>query len=344
MRQTNVALCRWKELSILDTVEDILGGFEMHKGKYNIPTNASFEYFLIRLQCAAKILARIIYCAREAFIACTPFLAKAFYVETVTLYLAVLAKIWRICAEYCKKTVAYYNDLIVTLKPHLMKPNKDSPARTFPDRLDDLLGEEWMQINVKTLIFHSRKSLRKKDNQLAIDISTFDNSDHEEEKQKDMISAVVAMTDNTIGSKKQGPQVFLKIEDVKFETEMAQPSNAATVTTGKAVKRPLPSTSVDLGEAICRDTLESKVPKVETSVEPEVFPTMSTLEDVHRFITREDVLRKGSQHQLSRRLNNDQWKRFKLRINEVIGSTEPRRAVRAFQGVWKTFLKNSNRK
>lgn len=337
MRQTNVALCRYKELNFADTIRDICECMSTREidGQHSLPTPENFEYFLNRIQCAVKILVRIVYCAREAYDACQLFMEKAFFVETIVVYVALMAKIWSSCAELCKKLVQDYNQIIGTLKPHLIRVDAKSSARTLPDRLEEWLGDEWTEINVNTRVSTSKNKVTE-DGNLAVDVSAFNNSDQSPIEQNTIVNAVRTMTED--GGRKKRPKVFLRIRDDDASVEAPHTAAGKTISFGVAVKRP----ALDMGEAICRDTLQSKAPKIETHQpsDEDIFSRISNLGDIHRFISREDDLRKGSQHKLSKRLNNDQWNRLKMRINQIIGSMEPRGVVRAFHGVWKTFMNN----
>lgn len=258
MRQTNVAVCRWKELSIANTLQDIVGGTSKVEldGRYSLPTPKNFEYLLVRMQSGAKILTRIVYCARGAYDACQTFLEKAFFVETITLYLGVIANIWKNSVELCKKMVEYYNDFIRILRPHLVRVDGGSLAQELPDRLDEWLGDEWHSINVITSV---PRGMRKKTSNLAVDITVFDNNDGSENvktvnnDQGELVSAVVAMTDGFVQQKKR-PKLVLKRKEVQPSGH--RPSRSPMQSMAFNRKPTMPA--LDLGEALCRETWQSK--------------------------------------------------------------------------------------
>lgn len=359
MRQTNVALCRWKELAIIETIENIHGGISAFEvdGQFNIPTAVNFGYLLTRLQCAAKMLLRIISCAKEAFNAFLGIIQKAYFVDITTAYLGLLANIWQICVELCHSTVKLYNDIVVVIKPHLQTNQiSTEPTIEYPNQLDEWLGAEYTEANVQT------KAVRKQkldDDSFSIDISEFDNAEvsaaikiWQASKNRDKtinVVAAAAMVPN------QRPQAFVKIETKQPKLQMKQLNElrANQQPNGSKVSNKRPSIAangnLDLGEALCRDTLQVKQTKIEPDIQPRFVskfaPKMKpvdihrikTMNDIQRFISSEEALRKCQMHESSKVLNNDDWKRFKLKINDLIATMEPWQAVKRFRNVWYNF-------
>lgn len=354
MRQTNVALCRWKELSIIDTIENIHGGISAFEvdGQVNIPTPVNFEYFLTRLQCAAKLLLRIIACAKEAFNAFLGILQKAYFVDITSVYLGLLANIWRLSVELCRNTIKFHNDIALIVNPYL----RASAQRTtdFP-KLDDWLGTEWTELDVPTKA--GRK--QKLDNdRFSIDISDFDNAEvsaaikvRQADRNRDKTINVVA-TAAIVPN--QRPHAFLKIETKQPKLQMKNLSDLSgnNQQRGGEVGNNKRSSGVhanlDIGEPLCRDTLQVKQPKLEPQMNPKMEPDaihrIFTMKDLQHFISSEEALRKNQRHELSKVLNNDEWKRFKLKINDLIATMEPWRAVKRFRGVWYNFINNATNK
>lgn len=349
MRQMNIALCRWKELNIADTLTNIHEGISLYQmqGQYNIPTKVNFEYLLIRLQCAAKLLIRIVTSAKEAFRILTDFIEKAFFIDLVTLYLGVLAHIWRICVELCRNTVNLYNEIMSIVKPHFFNKDRDN-AKTgqFPDRLDEWMGDDWLEINVQTQV----ESIRKQQTDpFSFDISAFNSAEINH-----AIKHVQAGNDRgkEIKVKKEGKtkvkierKEFLQIEKAKPLLQMNKVPNLNTKNPQQSTAIPdSPGCSFDLGEALCRDTLQSKEIKQEPKVEPIDVSRIFTMKDLLNFIQSEDALRSSGKHQQSRMFNNDQWKRFKLKINNMIEAMDPWACVKRFKGLWRSSTGNAANK
>lgn len=354
MRQTNVALCRWKELSIINTIENIHGGMSVFEvdGQVNIPTPVNFEYLFIRLQCAAKLLLRIIACAKEAFSAFLGILQKAYFVDITSVYLGLLANIWRLCVELCRSTIKFHNDIALIVNPHL----RASAQRTSDiPKLDEWLGTEWTEVDVPTKADRKQKS----DNDVfSIDISEFDNAEvsaaikvRQADRNRDKTINVVS---RAVTVPIQRPQSFLKIErkqpqlQMKNLSELNSGSQGASGSTANAKRSSAVHENHDIGEALCRDTLQVKRPKLELQKKPKMEPIVvhriNTMNDLQQFITSEEALRKNRRHKLSKVLNNDEWQRFTLKINDLIATMEPWRAVKRFRSVWYSFINNATNK
>lgn len=348
VRQTNIALCRWKELNIVETMNNIYEGISLYKidGGFNIPTNVNFEYLLVRLQCAGKILSRAISCAKQAFNIFLGFIEKAFFIDTTAVYLGVLSKIWKNSIELCQKIVNFYGEIVSILKPLLSSNSNASDINEkYPDRLDEWLGDEWNEINVQTKC--NRKRKHHNVNNFSFDIADFNSSDVSQAikvgqavNDHDKTVNVVAATTNRQLLQIEKPQTKLRMNDLqslnvkKAKLSVAPPSNKSSASIAD---------NFDLGEALCRDTLQSKeIPQIQElpKIQQIDINRIRTLKDLHAFIGGEEAMRNCGQHEISKRINNDEWRRFKLKINRMIETMEPWLCVKKFKGVWRALIDN----
>lgn len=359
LRKTNVALCRWNELNLAETLEnvhDAISEYELN-GEYNLPTEANFEYLLVRLQCAVKILARIIFSAKEAFESFMQFIEKGWYVDIVVIYLGVVAQVWKLCIQLCETTVHFYNDISQHLSQYLAEKKTAKLINDqLPERLDEWMGDDWTQLNAGVTFqkgFRKAGLVEKNERScgLLVDIVNFNHSDLSEviqnskrqERDETKVKVFTAVT--TQMSMK--PKAFLQIQTAQPKVEMKDlyhlnRKQSKKKTISGELAGPSSSTGagedMDLGQAICRDTLKVQIPDDEITVE-----RVYTLEDIEKFIGKEDKLRAVGQHNYSKVFNNQEWKRFKLKVNSLIANMDGWACVKAFQKIWRSHVANKRK-
>lgn len=144
-RKMNVALCRLKELNLYDDIKDIQKAIGVAKAarklddKYYLPDRNNFIDFLTKFQSFTKLLVRIVMCARESHRLFLELLHRSAFIETISLFVAVLAETWSICIEMCKNAVQFYNHFY-----SFYAKNYDK-SKALPKCLDKWLGEEYTE-------------------------------------------------------------------------------------------------------------------------------------------------------------------------------------------------------
>lgn len=322
LRKTHIALCRFKELNITETIGNVNSSTSLYQldGEVILPTAANVEFLLVRLQSAAKILLRIVSCARESFTGCMEMLNMGFFVETMTTFLTALSTVWSICVEMGKGCVCYYNELMQYRVFFVEKKRSWLPKDCeLPKRLEKWLGEEWTREFEFDLPVEDQST--KCD--IAFDMDDFDNTD----SGSISLPRVPAIEIETLrepqrkmnpqpGPKKPKLSMKAVVREVKMETLLHQ-------------NRTEEQRNLDLGEVIRRDNFKpvKAVPMLNIN-------KISTVKEIQKFMRDEQDHRENGQQATSQRLSGDEWRRLQSKIDHLIITLPDKPCVKKFKNLW----------
>lgn len=111
----NTALCRLLKVNLTEVLEDFIGILPeiiVEDFLTEIPSKSNFEYLMIRVVSYHKILQRITSCCLSAGDYYVRLLTKGFFVEILTLLLAVVSKIYKLVNVIGNTTVELYQFLL----------------------------------------------------------------------------------------------------------------------------------------------------------------------------------------------------------------------------------------
>lgn len=143
-RKMNTALCRLQELNMhseIDGMHNAIKSSCQVLGAYHLPTATNFRYFLIWLQSYAKLLVRIIVCAKESHRLFLRLVHRSAFVEIMTMFMAVTAQIWTECVAIGKAVARLYNALFSFFKEYF----ESEAHEGLPENLMEWLGDDWKE-------------------------------------------------------------------------------------------------------------------------------------------------------------------------------------------------------
>lgn len=296
MRQTSVAMCRLKDINIVDIIETFCGtipDYKLSNGKQNLPTRDNFEFVLVRLQSTAKLLLRIACCAREASVAFLNYIHRGFFIETCVVYVGVLSQIWEMACALCTKTILFYNGLH-PFGRHLSSKAVWLPAGyDLPANLEDFLGEQWISESSRPIDSVASTMLRTAEDGFGFSLSEFCNNDVDE---------IVMLTDDVVAN----PKKTVKHEFAKVVVKNRDP--VAMIT------------NIDVGVAVSRDSMKQTMS----------IDKVSNAEDIQKFIKAENEQRSTGPSQIS----ETKWKELQLKVNQILITNQGRNCVKKFKTLW----------
>ncbi|XP_055911397.1 uncharacterized protein LOC129945593 [Eupeodes corollae] len=135
----NTALSRLLKLD----VENRLSNFYQmlpDSSSYNhheVPSRNSFDYILLRLMSVHKIYQRIAYCCLESATYFNKLLRNNFFMETITLFLAVIAKLWDLTNKLGNTYSEFYEKLM-PFRKHFPQVDSQNSFKNvdFPKELE----------------------------------------------------------------------------------------------------------------------------------------------------------------------------------------------------------------
>lgn len=146
MKKCHQALLRYLNMDLLTTMETFKGFIsDEGESRVTVPYRPSLDFILIRFQGLAKLLIRIVSCAKQS-VAYFLGLIKAgsFYAKGIVM-IGTLASVWSLSREFCKFLVRQYKGL----KEFREKLKEKRGLKwvdveyELPDDLDVWLGDEW---------------------------------------------------------------------------------------------------------------------------------------------------------------------------------------------------------
>lgn len=350
-RKMNVALARLKEVSIQREITEMRKAICVHRiqGKYYLPTPENFQYFLVCFQNYTKILIRIAICARESFQLFMELLRRAAFVDTLTVFIGALARIWTDSVEFCKTAVRFYDEFYPFFRRHFDQKNLSG----LPESLTKWLGDDFTEyINVDTEV-NSKFSIKDQD------LFLFDDIDEIGKKSEQIESTTIP---NVIPESKFQPKLILKglpnkSIAVDMRTQNYQKKAKVRILTGKNELRRYndfivllsqaeaekllkkeesvrsSSQLIDLGEKIERTPVQ--VPTVDVkSVKPVKVCFLDSVKKIRKFITKEDLLRRQGSPQNTVGISDEAWKEIKRKVDGLLILGQDKLAVKKFKALW----------
>lgn len=351
-RKMNIALCRLKELNIYEDIKDTREAISVAEtarkldDKYYLPTQDNFVYFLIKFQSFAKLLIRIVMCARESHRLFLELLHRAAFVEIISLFISVLAEIWTICIEMCKATVQFYNEF----RRHFLKNYEQ--IKKLPKHLDRWLGEEYNEYIDITV----DSTTLKTDADFILfnetDIDTKGMIIEQKFEPKLMVAqrmagnSKAAANEDSTSSILKGKGVSIKSQDLlekrqfKIEKAAIQSAPVAKSTiTMKQMPLNIKMETLDLGAKISRDNPSMPERKL-LNVKQINVEQLKTVKEIREFLSVEDELRQANQHKNSKGINNNDWDKFKIASNQILILGHPGLVLKKFKTLWQKLCKN----
>lgn len=313
LRKTNVAMCRLRDIQLVNTIETFCGTIPDYKvndgAKQELPTRENLEFLLVRTQSTAKLLLRIAQCSREAATAFLNYIHRTFFLETCTMYLGILAEIWQMSRTLCTKVILFYNALRpycryfrAAAKPWLPDVYK------LPANLEEFLGDEWSDESSRSdesLLWQQHESAAATNFTLSDFVNSADGD------------ALMIINDDDVFD--ENVRVLSKNRVVKHEFTKVEI---------KMNDRPMLTTAADeIGVAISRDSFKRQMLSVDKLV---------TIDDVERFMREatEQHRRTGIVGNKLTKMNDVEWKRLRHECNHVLATNQGRNGVKKFKRIW----------
>lgn len=378
-RKMNVALCRLQELNLYSEFERMKKAIKSSckiNGGYHLPTKSNFRYFLIRLQSYAKLLVRIVVCAKESHRLFLEIIHRSAFVEISTLFMAVTAQIYKECVTICRQIAQLYDAFIIFCKKYF-------DEKELPDHLSEWLGDEWTehiavnpQLNAKhprkyqnnIILFNAFDELSKKQ-LLSMDTDATDGDaiDSTELKPSTPIFAPKFIINSGMRPiNLNDPNKLTRAQQFKvkqhqkaeklIEAELRNKIKAARNMERKM--RPLnfnesfpmagSSTSTadtDMGEKIDRNAFqtENKIVKLENLAKFKKIKLdvnkLKSGEAIRKFMVTEDLLRRQGAPNSSQGISGSHWKRVKNTVDQLLILGQEKMAVRKFHNFWQNTFK-----
>lgn len=340
-RKMNIALCRLKELNIYQDIKDYQNAIGIAKtarkldDKYYLPDRGNFFYFLTKFQSLTKLLLRIVMCARESHRLFLELVHRAAFIETISLFMAVLAEIWTICIEMCQSAVKFYNGFY----PFYAK-NYDQ-SKTLPKRLNKWLGDEYKEyIDINQAI--DQTQLKPNEELFLFESSETVESQgviiEQKFEPKLLVSQPVsknANTDNVNGKKANAMTLNLLDKQQHFSINSKSPLTKSKPTISM---KPLPSSNIsfDFGEKISRTNVstEKSTKKVIKQIDVD---QIKTVKEIREFLSNEDELREMKEEKYTNGISNQEWEKFKAATNSLLIISHHGLVLKKFKTQWKNL-------
>lgn len=338
-RKMNIALCRLKELNIYQVIKEYQNAIGLAKAarnlddKFYLPDKDNFFYFLTKFQSLTKLLIRIVICAREASRLFMELLYRSAFIEAISLFMAVLAEIWTICIEMCKKAVQFYNGFY----PFYAK-NYDH-SKSMPKRLNKWLGDDYIdyidisvdqsQLNAKEEIFLFEGDDTVENQGIVIE---------QKFEPKLRVNQPVSKKyeDDAHGKRPKMSKAF----DLRDKHQQFSSGSKPIQTKERPVvsMNSLSSinTNFDLGEKISRTNATSQ--KVAAKVKKRIdVDQVKTIKDIREFLSVEDELRQDREEKNTKGINNEEWDGFKTSANNLLILSHHGLVLKKFKTQWKNL-------
>lgn len=342
-RKMNIALCRLKELNIYENIKDYQNAIGVAKtarkldDKYYLPDKENFFYFLTKLQSFGKLLVRIVMCARESHRLFLELVHRAAFIETISLFAAVLAEIWTICIEMCRSIVQFYNGFY----PFYAK-NYDK-SKSLPKRLNKWLGDEYKEY-IDISVDQSELNLNE-------ELFLFDGSDKVEmqgmvidQKFEPKLLVTQPVSKNSKHDETDGNKAKVKMS--KPLDLLGKPQNFASTSKPVPIKekpmitmKPLPTINknFDLGEKISRTNIANRKPAAAKVLKHIDVDQLKTIKEIREFMSVEDELRQNGQEQNTNGIKNEEWEKFKTSTNSLLILSHHGLVLKKFKNQWKNL-------
>lgn len=305
LRQTNVALCRIKDINIVDVIETFRGTIPdlniLENGRIDLPTKDNFEYLMIRLQSMGKLLCRIIVCAKTASHTFLHYIHRNFFLEASVVFIGLLSQIVDIAHSLCKETIKFYNALYL-LGKYFVTNKKWLPADyQLPQQLETILGDDWKVKSVfSNMKGNSISSMRISANDMELNFDEFNDD-----------------TETEISTNKKADEAN------KAESKKVMKQELATVELVTINKN---NTSNDLGVPISRETLSETL----------TLDSIKTNVDINKFIQFQRTWK-------ANQLTNNEWKDLQLKTRHLLINNQERKCITQFKSLWQDTKRKKSR-
>lgn len=341
-RKMNIALCRLKELNIYQDFNDYKKAIGVAKtarkldDKYYLPDQENFFYFLTKLQSFAKLLLRIVMCARESHRMFLELLHRAAFIETISLFAAVLAEVWTICIEMCRSVVQFFN----AFYPFYAKNYEKS--KSLPKRLNKWLGEEYNEyVNITV----DQSQLNFNEEFYLFDASESDAVENEgkviDQKFEPKLLVSQPIQKNVKSDETDGKKTKKKMSNTLDLLEKQQnfPNTSKPVQVKPVISmKPLPliNKNFDLGEKISRTptTNEKVIKKVIKHID---VNELKTIKEIREFLAVEDDLRLNEREENTKGIANEEWEKFKATTTSLLILGHLGLVLKKFRNHWKNL-------
>lgn len=338
-RKMNVALCRLKEMNFAGEVQRMRKSITMEKidGFYHLPTKENIRYFLIHLQSVAKILVRIVQCAKDAHRMFVEMLHRSAFIETISMFFAVTAQVWTHCIRMCKSVAIFYNGLSQFYHTY-SDPANDSE---LPHDLIKWLADDWTE-----LIDVSTEANANQRHSFYGNVILFNGA---EAAGAFDIAETQAQTETDGQQPHRLPQfkpkiTMNKIDKAKRQNHPAEDSTEKVRRENVAKRRMAEviehiganasegGTSIDVGERIDRNAFQKNqtIKKVFT-LDLNQFKKIQHIRD---FIEAEDSLRAKNSPKYSNGVPVNRWNQFKANCERLYILGQEKLVIRKFRNLW----------
>lgn len=140
----NSALCRLLKVNLTEVLEDFIGTLPeiiIDNFASEIPSKSNFEYLMIRVVSYHKVLHRISSSCLNAGDYYVRLLGKGFFVEILTLLLAVVSKIYKLVNIIGNTSVNLYTFLLKSREQFPAGKNNIYSEIEFPNKLENFKGD-----------------------------------------------------------------------------------------------------------------------------------------------------------------------------------------------------------
>jgi hypothetical protein len=145
MKKTQQAAHRFQRLDMLGAFEAFNSYISDDSKTIHLPHRQNLDYILIKLQGLAKLLIRVVTCARKSVKFFLGFIrGGSFYIKG-SVFLSSLSKVWDISRGICRFSANLFNNLIIYRDRLRFDDSIEWEANSceFPEKLDEWLGGEY---------------------------------------------------------------------------------------------------------------------------------------------------------------------------------------------------------
>lgn len=377
-RKMNVALCRLQELKMysqIDGMKNAMNSSCRIGGAYHLPTVANIRYFLIRLQSYAKLLVRIVVCAKESHRLYLEILHRSAFVETITMFMAVTAQIWTECVAICQSVAQLYDAFFGFFKKYFVAEVHDG----LPDHLSEWLGDEWTEHIAVKKRFDAKNTQKYQNNIILfnafdvrpaklVETMETDADGNEATEQKPSTpkftpkfiinNGLRPMNLNDPNKLSRAQQHQLKHHQKQekiIEKNLHRKINRIQQQEKKiqlraleepsAVKEMNASSTVDMGEKIDRDAFrtQNKIVKIDKlkQIQKVDVNNLNSVAKIREFMVTEELLRQKRSAQASHGVSNMHWRKVKSSVDQLLILGQEKMIVRKFRTLWQNVMQNN---
>ncbi|XP_058824828.1 uncharacterized protein LOC131685250 [Topomyia yanbarensis] len=150
LKRLNQALLRFRSVDIVRVLTDLVSmmpDVNYLEKTVDLPTRASLDFLLIRLQGLAKLFFRIVVLSKDAAKYYIRFISACYFFNLSSMFLCLLAEIWYKSRDICQQIGKFYNQLF-PLRMLLADDGNEWPSKgaaALPDNLVAWMGDDWTE-------------------------------------------------------------------------------------------------------------------------------------------------------------------------------------------------------